>query len=38
MERLKVISKLNYTSGELNRIYYKFFDSIQEMHNQKHTA
>jgi hypothetical protein len=34
MERLKVISKLNYTSGELNRIYYKFFDSIQEMHNQ----
>ena len=34
MERLKVISKLNYTSGELNKMYYKFVDSMQETHSQ----
>ena len=34
MERLKVVSKLNYTSGELNRLYWDFYHSIEKMHNQ----
>ena len=32
MERIKVMSKNNFTSGELNRIYYNFKDDIDKLH------
>ena len=32
MERIKILNKYNYSSGELNRIYYNFFDEISKMH------
>ena len=33
LERIKCFDKQNYTSGELNRIYYEFFDRLQELHS-----
>ena len=33
LERIKCLDKQNYTSGELNRIYYEFFDRLQELHS-----
>jgi hypothetical protein len=32
MERIKVMSKTNFTSGELNRIYYNFKDDLNKLH------
>ena len=32
MERIKVLNKYNYSSGELNRIYYNFVDEVSKMH------
>lgn len=33
LERIRCFDKQNYTSGELNRIYYEFFDRLQELHS-----
>ena len=32
MERINVMSKSNFTSGELNRIYYNFLDDLNKLH------
>jgi len=34
MERIKVMSKINFTSGELNRIFYDFKDNLNKLHEQ----
>ena len=34
MERIKVMSKINFTSGELNRIFYDFKDDLNKLHEQ----
>lgn len=33
MERLKVFDKLNFTSGQLNGMFYSFFDKIKNLHD-----
>lgn len=33
LERIKNVNKENYSSGELNRFYYDFFDKLKELHS-----
>jgi serine/threonine protein kinase len=33
MERLKVFEKLNFTSGQLNGMFYCFFDELKKLHD-----
>lgn len=33
MERLKIMSKWNFSSGELNGMYYRFIDEIKNLHD-----
>jgi hypothetical protein len=33
LERINNLSKQNYTSGELNRMYYNFYDELTELHS-----
>ena len=34
LERIKCLNKQNYSSGELNRMYYNFLDRLQELHSK----